>query len=434
MTSVTDSTSVASRISPLLVAAACLLGANGLSMTMIAVRGRAAGLTDGSIGLLGSFYYAGMIVGVLLTPWLVARAGHIRVFAAFASISAISVLAIAFLPPGWTWMVTRLVSGAAFCGTAMVLESWLNSIASNNTRGRILSIYRIVDLGAAMGGQFILPVFGASGADILMVLAVLFCFALVPISLSRSDNPKAPSGKLVNPLLLWRVSPVVMIGVVTIGLTNGAFRMVGPIYAETIGLGLELVAAFIAIWVFAGALFQFPAGWISDRVDRRIILTIFSAGAGLACLFISRSASETELFVGVFLFGGFALPLYSLLAAHANDHAEPEQYIDIAAGLTLAYGVGAVFGPLVASMLMEIYGPAAFFAYTGTLHLALVGFIIVRMGSRAAVPASQRQRFVWLLRNSPVIFRLAGGAKNTSTTEANPERTSGKCPSDEKSG
>lgn len=434
MTGEQGRSSIANRISPLLVAAACLLGANGLSMTMIAVRGRAAGLADGSIGLLGSFYYAGMIVGVLLTPWLVARAGHIRVFAAFASISAISVLAIAFLPPGWMWMVTRLVSGAAFCGTAMVLESWLNSIASNNTRGRILSVYRIVDLGAAMGGQFILPVFGASGPDILMVLAVLFCFALIPISLSKSENPKAPSGKLVNPLLLWRVSPVVMIGVVTIGLTNGAFRMVGPIYAESIGLGLELIAAFIAIWVFAGALFQFPAGWISDRVDRRIILTIFTAAAGFACLYISRSVSETELFFGVFLFGGFALPLYSLLAAHANDHAEPEQFIDIAAGLTLAYGIGAVFGPLIASVLMEVYGPAAFFAYTATLHLALVAFIVVRMGRRDAVPASQRQRFVWLLRNSPVIFRLAGGAKHSGNGEANTANRSGENDVEKKSG
>ncbi|QDG75751.1 MFS transporter [Labrenzia sp. PHM005] len=426
--------SIANRISPLLVAAACLLGANGLSMTMIAVRGRAEGLSDGGIGLLGSAYYAGMVVGVLLTPWLVARAGHIRVFAAFASISAISVLAIAFLPPGWSWMVTRLVSGAAFCGTAMVLESWLNSIASNSTRGRILSVYRIVDLGAAMGGQFILPVFGASGSDILMVLAVLFCFALVPISLSRSDNPQAPSGKIVNPLLLWRVSPVVMVGVLTIGLTNGAFRMVGPIYAETIGLGLELVAAFIAIWVFAGAVFQYPAGWISDRIDRRIILTIFTAAAGLACLFISRSMTDTELFIGVFLFGGFALPLYSLLAAHANDHAEPGQFIDVAAGLTLAYGIGAVFGPVIASMLMEVFGPGAFFVYTATLHLALVVFIIFRMSSRSAVPVDQRRRFVWLLRNSPVIFRLAGGAKNTDPTGLASGRVSEEEAADEKRG
>ncbi|MEM8702023.1 MAG: MFS transporter [Pseudomonadota bacterium] len=401
----------AGRLTPLLIAAACLLGANGLSMTMIAVRARVEGLPDTSIGLLGSLYFAGLISGVLLAPFLIARAGHIRVFAALASISAIAVLALAFAPTGWPWMLARFVSGAAFCGTAMVLESWLNSIASNTSRGRILSIYRIVDLGAVMGGQFILPVFGASGPDILMVLAVLFCFAVVPISLARGGNPPAPPARLVNPLMLWRVSPVAIVGIFTIGLTNGAFRMIGPIYAESIGLGLETVAAFIAIWVFAGAIFQYPAGWISDRVDRRFVLIAFTIGAGAACLFIARSMTQTELFLGVFFFGGFALPLYSLSAAHGNDHAKPGQFIDVAAGIMLAFGAGAMIGPFVASVLMGVFGPASFFVYTATLHLILVVFVIVRMFSRDAVPADQRRRFVWLLRTSPMMNRLARGEK-----------------------
>ena len=127
--------SLAGRLYPLLIAAACLLGANGLAMTMIAVRARAEGLPDASIGLLGSLYYAGMIAGVLLTPFLIARAGHIRVFAALASVSAIAILAIAFAPAGWPWMLARFVSGAGACGTVMVLESWLNSIASNASAG-----------------------------------------------------------------------------------------------------------------------------------------------------------------------------------------------------------------------------------------------------------------------------------------------------------
>ncbi|MBN9672507.1 MFS transporter [Roseibium aggregatum] len=406
-----QSASLAGRLPPLLLAAGCLLGANGLAMTMIAVRARAEGLPDASIGLLGSFYYAGLTAGVLVTPFLIARAGHNRVFAALASISAIAILAIAFAPPGWPWMAARFVSGATSCGTVMVLESWLNSIASNASRGRILSVYRIVDLASVMGGQFILPVFGASGSDILMVLAMFFCFALVPIALAREGNPPAPPTRFVNPLILWRVSPVAMVGIFTIGLTNGAFRMVGPIYAETLGLGLETVAAFIALWVLAGAVFQYPAGWMSDRIDRRLVLIVFTIGAGLACLYISGSASQSDLFTGVFLFGGFALPLYSLSAAHANDHAGSDQFVDVAAGILMAFGTGAVIGPFIASLLMGQFGPQAFFIYTASLHLALVLFIVVRMTRREAVPASQRRRFVWLLRTSPMINRLARGEK-----------------------
>ncbi|WP_298819961.1 MFS transporter [uncultured Roseibium sp.] len=412
---------LAGRISPLLIAAACLLGANGLAMTMIAVRARVEGVSDASIGLLGSLYYAGLICGVLLAPFLIARAGHIRVFAALAAISAIAILAIAFAPAGWPWMIARFVSGAAFCGTAMVLESWLNSIASNASRGRILSVYRIVDLAAVMGGQFMLPIFGATGSDILIVLAMLFAFALVPVALTRESNPAAPPAKIVNPLALWRVSPVAMVGIFTIGLTNGAFRMVGPVYAESIGLGLETVAIFIALWVFAGALFQYPAGWMSDRVDRRWVLIGFTIAAGLACLFISGTSSQTDLFMGVFLFGGFALPLYSLAAAHANDHAKPGQFVDIAAGLTLSFGCGAVLGPFIASLLMGMFGPAAFFVYTATLHLALVLFVIFRMFSRQAIPANERERFVWLLRTSPMIYRLAGGDREETSDKPSPD-------------
>ncbi|MCK7613191.1 MFS transporter [Roseibium sediminicola] len=398
---------LAGRLTPLLVAAACLLGANGVAVTMISVRAKTEGLSDAMVGLLGSFYFGGMILGVLLTPFLIARAGHIRVFSTLAAISAIAVLAISFTPAGWGWMLIRLVGGAAFCGTTMVLESWLNSIASNASRGRILSVYRIVDMTAVMGSQFLLPAFGPLGPDILIVLAILFCLALVPISLTSERNPQAPPARLIDPLMLWRVSPVALVTALTIGLTNGAFRMVGPIYVDEVGLGLETVAAFIAIWVFAGAVFQFPAGWLSDRFDRRVVLSVFTVGAGLSCLFISGSSGRFELFAGVFLFGGFALPLYSLCAAHANDHAEPGQFVDVVAGLTLAYGVGAMAGPFLASVVMAGYGASAFFVYTASLHLLLVVFILVRIFVREAVPADRRHRFVWLLRTSPMIFRLA---------------------------
>lgn len=408
---------LAGRLTPLLVAAACLLGANGVAVTMISVRAKSEGLSDAMIGLLGSFYFGGMILGVLLTPFLIARAGHIRVFSTLAAISAISILAIAFTPAGWGWMLIRLVGGAAFCGTTMVLESWLNSIASNASRGRILSVYRIVDMTAVMGSQFLLPALGPLGPDILIVLAILFCLALVPISLTSERNPQAPPARLIDPLMLWRVSPVALVTALTIGLTNGAFRMVGPIYVDEVGLGLETVAAFIAIWVFAGAVFQFPAGWLSDRFDRRIVLGVFTVGAGLSCLFISGSSGRLELFTGVFLFGGFALPLYSLCAAHANDHAEPGQFVDVVAGLTLAYGVGAMAGPFLASVVMASFGAASFFLYTATLHLLLVVFVLARILSRDAVPASRRHRFVWLLRTSPMIFRLA---RNDRTEDGGP--------------
>ncbi len=406
-----DSRSLAGRLTPLLVAAACLLGANGLSVTMISVRAKSEGMSDALIGLLGSCYFGGMIVGVLLTPFLIARAGHIRVFSTLAAISAIAILAIAFTPAGWLWMVVRLVSGAAFCGTTMVLESWLNSIATNSSRGRILSVYRIVDMIAVMGSQFMLPAFGPLGPDILIVLAILFCFALVPISLTSERNPAAPPARFFDPLMLWRVSPVALVAVFTIGLTNGAFRMVGPVYAEGIGLGLETVAAFIAIWVFAGAIFQYPAGWLSDRLDRRVVLGVFTVGAGLACLFISGSSTRLELFCR-------RLPVWRICPAALFSLCGPCQRQRRAGTIHRCGGRahaclwrgrhgGAVHcltgdGAIRPLGLLPLYRHTAPVARGVHLRADL---------SRDAVPASKRHRFVWLLRTSPMIFRLARNDK-----------------------
>ncbi|WP_349358207.1 MFS transporter [Stappia sp.] len=395
------------RLVPLLIAAALLLGANGLAMTVVAVRGREVGLSDTVIGLFGSAYYAGFIVAVLLAPLLIRRVGHIRVFAALASMSAMSVLLLLVSEPWVSWAVLRFASGAAFCGTAMVLESWLNTLASNSERGRILSVYRIVDLGAVTGFQFLLPAFGAGGMEILVVIGLLFCAALIPVSLSRENNPPKQSPGRINYLALWRISPVAAVGVLTIGLTNGAFRTVGPVYAQAVGLDAEGLALLISLWVLAGALFQYPLGWASDRTDRRFVLIVATVGAGTACLFLSGATLPAAIYVGGFLFGGFALPLYSLSAAHANDHARAGQYVELAAGLTLFFALGAMTGPLLASLVMDRFGPGAFFVYTATLHLAFVGFVLMRLAKRSAVPADRRKRFVWLLRTSPMIFRLA---------------------------
>lgn len=417
--------SLPARVTPLVLSAALLLGANGLSMTVIAVRGRVEGLTDAMIGLLGSAYYAGLLLGVLVTPFLIRRVGHIRVFAALASVSAVVMMVLLLIPAGPLWLAARFASGIAFCGTAMVVESWLNALASNAGRGRVLSVYRIVDLAAVTGAQFLLPLYGAGGYEILVLIALLFSAGLVPVALAREGNPPVHVKRKLNFIQIWRISPVAVVGCLTIGLTNGAFRSIGPLYAEGVGLGVDAVAFFISLWIVAGAIFQYPLGWASDRVDRRLVLMLATIGAGLSCLLVAGTTDRTIIFTGIFLFGGFALPLYSLSAAHANDHAEPGQYVELAAGLTLSFALGAVIGPFAASLVIDMFGPRAFFIYTSALHFALVAFIALRIAARRSVPQARRQPFVWLLRYSPMIYRLArngAGQANAGKREKEPRK------------
>ncbi|MDJ0896049.1 MAG: MFS transporter, partial [Alphaproteobacteria bacterium] len=345
------------RLVPVLLSAGILLGGNGLLITLVAVRAELEGFSNALIGLMGTAYFVGFFGGCLLTAPLIVRAGHIRVFAGLSAIAAISTLIMVLVPDPWVWLTARALSGFAFSGVAMVIESWLNAEAETGDRARVLSLYRIVDLTGVTGGQFILPLVGAAGFQIFAVAALIFCVALLPVSLSRLSSPAPPASALVNPVRVWVLSPVACAGCITLGLTNGAFRTVGPLYARAVGLDVDGVALFMSLGIFAGAMLQYPLGWVSDRTGRRtaIILCTMGAAAG-SLILVYNSAAGALVFVGAFVFGGFALPLYSLSAAHANDFAKPGQYVELAAGLTLFYAAGAVFGPTLSSLIISQYG------------------------------------------------------------------------------
>lgn len=396
-------------ILPLLVSAGILLGANGLIGTLIAVRASIEGFPDASIGLMGTAYFLGFFGGCLTTARLIVRAGHIRVFAAFCALAAIGSFGFVLIVDVYAWIVIRCLIGFCFSGLSMVVESWLNERAASGDRARILSLYRIVDLGAVTGGQFLMPLVGVDDFHIFAVAAILFTAALVPICLSRATSPPPPSNTKLRPSWVWCLSPVAAAGCITLGLTNGAFRTVGPVYAQIMGLSVDQVALFMSLSIAAGALLQYPLGWLSDWTDRRVALLLATGGAAASSLSLALSGgnSSSAILIGGFLFGGFALPLYSLSAAHANDHAKSGEFMELAAGLTLFYALGASIGPLVSALIIDRYGAPAFFIYTASLHGFFVLFVLYRMTRRAGVPVALRSRFVALLRTSPAIFRLS---------------------------
>jgi MFS family permease len=393
---------------PLLIAAGTLIGANALQGTLIALRADQEGFSATTIGLISGAYFAGFLLAAWLAPRLIAAVGHIRTFAGLAAIAAAATLTLVLLIDPWVWAAIRLLVGFCFSGLAMTVESWLNARSSNRDRGRILAIYRVVDLGAVTGGQFLLPVFPPGGFAIFSITAILFCLSLVPVSLMDRSRPKAPESFRFDIPAIWAISPLACMGCIAIGLTNSAFRLIGPLYAKEAGLGVTGIAMFVSAGIVGGAALQFPFGWFSDRYGRRTSVIIATTGAMLAGLYLSALARQpTEIFVGAFLFGAFALPLYSLSAAHANDQADAESYVLVAAGLSFFYSLGAIVGPLLASTVIETFGAPAFFTYTSVVHGSLIVATVYRMMHRSAVPAAARTRFVGLLRTSPFFYRLA---------------------------
>ncbi|MGR3912928.1 MAG: MFS transporter [Gammaproteobacteria bacterium] len=393
-------------IVPLLLAASILLGGNGVLGTLIALRGHLEGFDTGLIGLMGACYFLGFFAASFHAARLIRSIGHVRAFAALAAVGALAPLLMAMAPNVWVWLVMRALSGFCFAALLMVIESWINESSKNTSRGRVLGVYRIVDLLAVTGTQFLIPLVGEGGYEIFSVVSMMYCMSLVPVALSTRTRPAAPDNLKLDLRAIWGISPLACMTSLAIGLTNSAFRLIGPLYGIEIGLDTGAVVVFMTLGIVGGAVLQYPFGYMSDKLGRRKTVLVSTFGAMLAAVFLSGQHAVLPVYIGAFAFGAFALPLYSLAAAHANDRAGIGQYVLVSAGLSFFFSLGAVIGPYSASLVIKHFGPAAFFLYTCAVHASLGMIVIVRIRRRAAVPAERRSQFVGLLRTSPMFFRL----------------------------
>ncbi|MFN4208293.1 MAG: MFS transporter [Agrobacterium albertimagni] len=395
---------------PLLITAGILIGGNGLQGTFISLRGIEEGFSTSVIGMVGTGYFLGFVIGCVYITKVMRAIGHIRAFSALAAIaSAASIMMVLVIDP-ISWFLMRLVQGICFAGLFAVVESWLNARVTNATRARTLSVYRFVDLGSVTAAQYMIPLFGVSGFDLFAIIAMALSLSLVPISFADKSSPAPPKDVKFDIKVLWSVSPLATVGCIVIGLTNSSFRSLGPIYADGIGMSVTAIATFMSIGIFAGIVLQYPLGHYSDKLDRRVIILVSTIGALLASFFLAFLAGDGELanFMGIFAFGAFALPLYSLCSAHANDHAAPGQHALVSAGTLFFWSIGAVVGPLIASFLMEVFGPHALFAYVIVVLTFFAAYTLARIRARDAVPTEKRRmRFRSLLRTSTFFSKLA---------------------------
>jgi MFS family permease len=381
----------------LLLGMALLMIGNGLQGSLLGVRASLEAFPTTVIGLLMSGYYVGFLAGSTLAPKLVARVGHIRVFGALAALASIAILIHAVLVQPLTWGLMRLVSGFAYAGLYVVAESWLNDQASNHTRGRLLSVYMVVSIGGMALGQGLLNVADPAGAGLFMLVSILVSLAVIPMLLSARPGPPFAAPAHVGPRALYRISPLGVVAMFGTVMAHGAFFGMAAVYGRAAGLSVPEISLLIGLWLLGGVAAQWPLGWLSDALDRRRMLTAVTFAAALLAVVAPFQVGRTNLGLAlVALYGGLALPMYSLCLAHANDFLEPKQMVQASGTLVLIGGIGASLGPVSVAVMMAAIGPDGFFWWLAAIHAAIGLFALWRMTRRPALPIAEQGSYVAL--------------------------------------
>lgn len=379
----------------LLLGIALLMTGNGLQGTLLAWRATLEGFPTTTTGLVMTGYFAGFLAGSVIVPRLVRNVGHIRVFAALASLASAAVLLHAvFLLPA-VWFGLRLVSGFSYSGLYVVAESWLNHAASNETRGTLLSVYMVMVLGGMGAGQFLLTAADPDSFKLFVVVSVLVSFALIPITLTVSPAPGFDAPDHVGLRQLYRTSPLGVLGALGVGVAHAALFSMGPVYAQNVGFTVREVSVFMASVLFGGLIMQLPLGRLSDRLDRRMVITVVAFVASGAALggAVSATTGSGIVFVAMAVIGATSLPLYSLCIAHTNDYLQPSQIVAASASLVLVAGVGLTMGPSVTAGLMDVLGPAGFFWSLAMVHGVIGLFALYRMTRRRSLPRGAQRHY-----------------------------------------
>ena len=394
-------------VASLLLAVAILLTGHGLQLTLLPLRGELLGWSPTVIGLTGSVYFLGFVVGCLSIPALVGRIGHIRAFMLMAAIATQALLLVGLLDLQPAWLLLRFLTGYAFSGLYMVIESWLSDAAPPDRRGTVLASYSVICLLGLVLGQGLLSVAEPQGLELVMIAATLLALAIVPIGLTRMAPPHDLPRTRFSPRVLLEASRVAVICAFFGGLVTGSIWAIGPLIGRSFGLDAGSVGVMMGAALLGGAMAQLPVGRLSDRMDRRrVIAVMLTIGAVLALAgSLFASLSSTLLYVAMFVLGGASMPLYALCIATASDNTDMP-LIQIASGILITNSAGSMLGPLLAAQFVGWLGGSGFFLFVMIcLGLgAATAFYRISVVERSSEP---KPSVAILPKTTPVIAELS---------------------------
>lgn len=365
-------------VASLLLGYALMIMANALFNTLLGIRMELEQFGATVTGMVMSAYFVGLLAGARSVSHVITRVGHIRSFGLFASIISITALVHILWVHPVVWGVMRVMSGFCMAGMITITESWLNARADNQHRGQVLSWYMITNFTAAGLGQFLLPLADPGEFVLFCVISILFSAALIPVMVTRASAPSPSPPARVSMNYLYRLAPLACIGAFGSGMMNANFYGLAPVFTQRIGLSLNQTSLFMATAVLGGVLLQWPLGRLSDRIGRGNVLGSVTIITALACFGIALFGAQAGhwLFAMTVVYGATVFTVYSLSSAQANDLSEPDNLVKTAGALLIAFGIGAILGPVLGGVVMRTIGPGALFGLNGgiALFIALYAF------------------------------------------------------------
>jgi MFS family permease len=363
-----------------------LMLGNGLQGTLTGWRAIYEGFDTITTGLIMTSYFIGYLAGPIITPKLVKNVGHIRVFAALASMASAAILIqILFISP-FIWFGMRLLTGFCFAGTYVIVESWLNARSDNLNRGRVLSIYMVIAYLSLAGGQWLLNAADPAHFSLFLVASILLSLALVPVLISRVKAPEIEYQQKIGISQLFSCASTGSATIFLISIAHGAIFGMGAVYAAKVGMTIAETVLFMSSFILFGALIQWPVGWLSDKMDRRyMILGVAMLSTVLCLLLLFMDLSQMGFLIVFGLMGGISLSIYPLAVAQTHDQLQPEQMVGASSTIALIYGFGSILAPISIGLIMDYIGLHGFFIYLSLAHLLIVLVL-----------------FYFILKNSPV--------------------------------
>ncbi len=398
---------------PLFLGMVLLMLGNGVQGTVVGVRGSIVGFSPFAMSIILSGFFIGYIIGSRITPTLILRVGHVRVFAAYASLCSAAFLMFTIFPNQPLWFVLRIIIGICISGTLIVVEGWLNNAATNETRGQALSIHLMAQLLGFVISQGMLRFAAPDGYGLFILGAAFMSLALVMLVLSPAPAPKFEETKPMKISRLWQVTPFAAGGVFLMGGMFAGIYGLSAVYSMEKGLSFDHIGIFIGA-LFAGSLIiQYPLGWLSDRMNRRLLIVIIVFTGAIACGFGAFIGNDIVLLSSVaFIVGACVNPLYMLYNAYTNDFLENEEMAGACGALGFMNGCGAIIGSVVLGWLISTFGADAYFMYMSTL-LAASGFYgLYSMTQKGAVIITERPYYAEGMPKKPLRQHVRNEEKN----------------------